>query len=171
MYQCQNVGCKYITKPGTSMITMIAEKREKTYENMVKRPRIITKKIFIGGGKTKIIKKEVKNRGKNAKMMKKISNGWEIAKEIRVCPLCAKKLGLDKIQVEVKPVVQRQRYEYVAPEDRKPTYYPKPKWKDRKPSPNYKGNRPFGGHNKSTLKDVFPNNVKQNLPKQNPNQR
>lgn len=147
------------------MISTVVEKREKTYENMVKKPRIINKKIFLGGGRTKIIKKEIKNRSKNPKMIRKVSSGWEIAKEIKVCRNCATKLGLDKIQVVVKPVVYQPRYEYVAPEDRKPVYHPKPKWRDRKPSPNYKGNRPFGGHNKSTLKDVFPSNVKQNFPK------
>ena len=76
MFRCEN--CGKLTKAGEKSYKVIVETRPKKY-----------KVDFV-----KIIKKHRPGRGWRRKKIriKKVTEGWEIVKEIRVCEECYKKL-------------------------------------------------------------------------------
>lgn len=62
MFRCQNEHCNIVVPPRQPINKIVTERRERTYEKTIKK----------GKDKGKI----------------KIINGWEIVKEINVCPKC-----------------------------------------------------------------------------------
>lgn len=76
MYRCQY--CGKISKPGEKCYTVVAQKRPKTY--YVKYTKIIIKR------------RPGKGKRKKKITVEKTTKGWEIAKEIKVCPDCYNKL-------------------------------------------------------------------------------
>lgn len=67
MYNCDDCGAP--TKPGQSMLRFVAEKRPKTYRNLVV-------------------------RGKRKECVESL--GWEIAGELKLCPPCYNKRLVDE---------------------------------------------------------------------------
>lgn len=65
MYRCQYKGCKEIVPAGRSQLRVITETRPKEYEN--------------------VVKKSKKGRKKGTTLY---TSGFEIAKEVPVCPAC-----------------------------------------------------------------------------------
>ena len=80
MFRCQN--CGKLSKAGEKSYTIVVEKRPKKY-----------KVDFV-----KIIKKHRPRRGWRKKKVRimKITEGWEIVKEIRVCEECYHKLKQER---------------------------------------------------------------------------
>jgi len=81
MFRCEC--CNKLSKPGEKSYTIVIEKRPKTYHVEY----------------TKIIIKRRPGKGKRKKKIhvKKVTSGWEIVRELRVCLDCYNKLK-DNIQ-------------------------------------------------------------------------
>ena len=87
MFRCENKGCNTITLSQQPENKIVLEKRPMTYENTIK-------------------------RGKN-KGTVQTTTGWEIIKEIRVCPDCYKEITGEEPRkfkpIEKKPVKTKHK--------------------------------------------------------------
>lgn len=86
MFQCENDTCRKMTEPGQPVNRVVTERRDKTYQRKLRRGRDKGKVIFV--------------------------QGWEIVKEIEVCPPCfASMTGLQPktILPKVEPQTERQK--------------------------------------------------------------
>lgn len=72
MYRCDV--CNKVTVAGTPQIKMVTETREKTYDIT---PRLSEKE-----------KRKARRRGMAVDQGRQFAQGWEIVKEITVCPTC-----------------------------------------------------------------------------------
>lgn len=73
MFRCD--ACKKVVPAGTPQVRLVVDTREKTYDVT---PQMTEKE-----------KRRARRRGMNVDQARQTAQGWEIVKEIVVCPTCA----------------------------------------------------------------------------------
>jgi len=127
MYKCQQVDCKEFngtptTLPNQSLNRIITQKRPKTYERTIR-------------------------RGRQREFIDKIQ-GWEIVKEISVCPTCYERLtGLKAASNSISLRQIMANKEKKAFKKRKRNFRPKKKNKNS----NYKGKSKYEGNKSKSV--------------------
>jgi hypothetical protein len=82
MFRCESEKCRQLVLPGQPENHIVTERRETVYETKILKKISAKGQDGQGGRKTRR-KRKYKDTGKI-----KVTKGWEIAKEIRVCPEC-----------------------------------------------------------------------------------